>query len=234
MDGMLHFSDPEITISHLGLSHIEGVGHNYPADFRLLVSGWMFSDAVMVSAGCLRSEPEVCCTLAPFPDLLKYRMETLCKPMHPIQVIITNSGNIPLDRPLFHVPNLKVVVYTAVAQVESLIAKVQSSALESEVEIIGIKAGSPSDGLNLKDVLYDLKERGIDHLDVSAGGTVISSMLDYKLLDEIRQTTTGHIIGSSNSEGTPRPRMFPIGSRSYSAHDSPLVAWRGIRYRMLT
>jgi hypothetical protein len=50
IDGFLHLKDPQTEISHLGLAHVEGIGHNYPADFRLLNGGWMMSDAVMVSA----------------------------------------------------------------------------------------------------------------------------------------------------------------------------------------
>jgi hypothetical protein len=64
---------------------------------------------------------------------------------------------------------------------------------------------------------------------VSCGGQVIADLLYRGLLDETRLTLAGQVVGPLNSQGLPRPRLFPSGSRSYDPHNSPLIAWKGVK-----
>lgn len=237
LDGYLHFLDDDSQISDIGLERVPGIGHLYPADHRLLAASWTHADAVLVSAECVRSEPEILCTIT-YPDLKEYRIENLKKAHNPVQVILSQSGVFPINRPMFHVSGLDVWIFTSNHAKASLDAafdaeKAKTNSEWSTIRVISLEslAGyTPSESITT--MLLYLKQHGIDFLDVSSGGKVINSFINAGILDELRTTISGQICGPLNLKGAPRPRLFPTGqtSSSYSASSSPLVAWVGIRY----
>lgn len=173
---------------------------------------------------CLRNEPQNCCTLK-YLDLQEYRTKVLRKPENPMQVIVSRSGNIPFDRPLFQKHGLNILIYTC--KKHAVLESIKSQTLKANVSVIEIPEGE--DGLCF--ITEDLKtSKGVNFMDVSCGGSVISSLIDSKLLDEIRYTVCGQIAGPLNHVGLERPLFFPNKRASYLHTNSPLICWKGIRY----
>ncbi|KAJ3100081.1 hypothetical protein HDU97_002517 [Phlyctochytrium planicorne] len=87
--------------------------------------------------------------------------------------------------------------------------------------------------LDLRTIFHFLRTNlDVKHLDVSAGGSVIRSLIDLKLLDEMRFTQAGQIAGGYAADGSARPSLFHPRSfqvESYNSSETPLIAWKGIR-----
>ena len=102
LDGVLHFLEEGSHVNEIGLKHISP--ENQLADFRLLSSSWAFADAILLSGKTIREEldPGMGKGLA-FADLEAFRMEALKKKTKaPIQIILSRSSHVPLDKGLFH------------------------------------------------------------------------------------------------------------------------------------
>ncbi|GAX82928.1 hypothetical protein CEUSTIGMA_g10355.t1 [Chlamydomonas eustigma] len=70
----------------------------------------------------------------------------------------------------------------------------------------------------------------IRYLDVSAGGVVIGGMMRQKLIDEVRLTIAGQVIGPYAPDGSARPSLVTLNpSQSFSQDDSALIDFVGIR-----
>lgn len=230
-DGIQGFLEPESHVSQIGLKHIPEIAKFQKADFRLLNAGWAMADAVLLSGKTVREErnPGFGREIA-FPDLIAYRLDVLGKSSrNPIHVIVSQSGDFPLSGPLFHVRNQLVLVFTILEGKNAVLETLErQKPFYTEWSNICLEV---FDG-NLATLLSNLKTKyGIKYMDVSAGGSLIRSMIDGQLLDEIRVTQVGHIVGSQNSQGVPRPCLFPsLGTfASYSIIDAPIIKWVGIR-----
>jgi riboflavin biosynthesis pyrimidine reductase len=213
--------------SEIGLCHLDDVKEDHKADWRLLQSSWAFADAVLISGQILRTEVNADCSLK-YDDLIEYRKTVLKKDNdHPIQCVLSETGDFPLDRPVFHNNKLKVWILTLESSAVKLQARINEEIKNycewSDITIHGIDS-------NIVNILNFLKGNGINFLDISTGGRVIRTLIDKELLDELRMTTVGHIVGPLNSSGLRRPNLHPFDiAKSYSPSNSPLVKWIGIR-----
>ena len=82
--------------------------------------------------------------------------------------------------------------------------------------------------LDFKKAFYSLKyEYNIHYLDISCGGQIIDDLIYLGLLDESRMTLVGQIAGPQDCNGKQRPKLWQM--HSYDHHETPLVAWKGIR-----
>jgi riboflavin biosynthesis pyrimidine reductase len=151
------------------------------------------------------------------------RVNILKKPStQPLLVVISNTGDFPLDRPCFGHSDQAVLILTSPEGKRDLTQRLAKSAIIGQLQIEEFVGSA-------KDLVFLLKGRGINLLDVSSGGRMIRSFIDAEILDEIRMTKAGQLIGSFNSVGGKRPSLFPEEGKSYSPHNSPLVSWRAIR-----
>ncbi|KAI9207279.1 uncharacterized protein BJ171DRAFT_294636 [Polychytrium aggregatum] len=230
LDGCLHFLEDVNDVSDIALKNVPGnIGDNALADWRLLNSGWAFSDAVLLSGQILRDEKEVACSLK-FDDLVDLRLNRLGKKTpHPIQLVIT-GGNIDLGHSLFKQDVVRVVLLTT----ETGAATLESQrAQDPPVCHLTIKSFPHVGGkIDLTQVLRYLRiEMDIQFLDVSCGGSVSRQFVDLGVLDEVRMTIAGQVAGAFSSTGQLRPQLWPALSSgvSFNPSNSPLVAWRDIR-----
>jgi riboflavin biosynthesis pyrimidine reductase len=220
LDGVLSFKGQHLSISNLGFKHIPELCQYQQTDWRLLNAGWAYSDAILITGQILRDEENGEYKIE-FQDLLDFRAAQ-GKDKHPILCILSVGCEFPFTRPIFQQKGRKVIILTTKeGRLNFEKHKVSSDVLILEFEMVEGK-------IDLENVLKRLSDFGIDHLDVSAGGVVIKTLIDHCLLDEIRITFAGHIAGPFDCYGNKRPVLFPEG-KSYSPQNNPLVAWKKIR-----
>mmetsp|Transcript_20631 Transcript_20631/g.33976 ORF Transcript_20631/g.33976 Transcript_20631/m.33976 type:complete len:288 (+) Transcript_20631:71-934(+) len=225
LDGVIAFLEENSSPQQVALSHIRDSGG--AADWRLLNAGWAHADAVLGTGEILRSEPEVL-WIPRFEDLLTYRRDVLKKEKPPLNVVLTASGLINVMHPMLTVgkPCRTLIITTAKGkdEIEKARSKMPDPAL-FDAEIVCLSDG---DQVPFKDALHYLRTKeNVHFLDVTAGGKVISALVHDKLLDEVRLTIAGQLVGRSSSLGLERPSMFQ--GHSYGPNNSPLVNNIGIR-----
>jgi len=100
-------------------------------------------------------------------------------------------------------------------------------------EIVVLDPTSTAKFVDLKKLLYYLRHtHNVEFVDVTAGGKVIGEMAYYGLLDEIRLTMAGQVIGGFNPQGAERPRYFSLPKEltPFTPNNSPLMDFMGIRF----
>ncbi|KAI8911633.1 dihydrofolate reductase-like domain-containing protein [Gorgonomyces haynaldii] len=221
-DGVIAFQDQDTVIGDIGLASVPQVSEQYQADFRLLIGSWMFSDAIIVGSKSVIDEPQMPCTIL-FPDLQDYRVNVLKKDPNPTMVVLSRHL-LPIESPIFH-KDLRVLIYTTI-ELKPEMERLLETKHSSNVSLIAM----PDRDFDLAPLLRDLRSRGIQFLDVSVGGVLINEFLNLKLLDEMRNTMAGQIVGPLAENGQTRPSLFPSSRPSYSKHTAPLIAWHKMRY----
>jgi riboflavin biosynthesis pyrimidine reductase len=227
IDGILSFKEANSTVSNVGLKSLT---EDYIADYRLLNAGWAFADAILISGQNVRSEPLLELSIE-FDDLIDYRQRVLGKSFQPAVVIISPSGDLCWDRPLFHLPGRQILVYSSgqgYDRVKLSLRDAQPSG-NSWSAITILNLDQMEGERPLVKLMNNLTQKGIKFVDVSAGGKIISSLIELQLLSEIRYTMAGHIIGPLNSTYEQRPSLFPADRKSFLPEKTPLVIWKGIR-----
>jgi riboflavin biosynthesis pyrimidine reductase len=227
IDGMLHFLESSKNVGEIAMQHVKEADPHQEADWRLLNSSRAFADAVLLTGQILRDESDADCSVK-YADLIDYRLNVLKKKSaHPVQCILSESGDFPMDRPLFHQTGMKVWIFTS----EQGKMKLEEQKRHTGVPWSDISFFVVQTETAIPEMLEILQEAGMQYLDVSCGGRVIRKFLDLGLLDEIRMTMAGQIIGPFNSDGVTRPSLFPKSDsvKSYTPENAPLVAWKGLR-----
>jgi riboflavin biosynthesis pyrimidine reductase len=137
------------------------------------------ADAVLGGVGVAPSTGNHICSVW-HPELVRLRADRGL-PRHPVQVLVTNSGDVPFDRCLlFHEPSLQVIVVTR----SSLVTKVRAALREYPwVEVLG--AGEP---LDLRRALTQLRDRGIAVISAVGGRRVATTLLDAGLVTDLYVT----------------------------------------------
>jgi len=136
------------------------------------------ADAVLGGIGAAESGDRICSVWR--PELVKLRAERGL-PRHPVQVLVTNSCDVPFDRCLlFHEPSLQVIVVTRTSLVRAARARLRECPW---VEVIG--AGEP---LDLRAALTRLRDRGVAVVSAVGGRRVATSLLDAGLVTDLYVT----------------------------------------------
>jgi len=207
-------------------------------DFRLLNMGWTLADAVLITPETLKNEPDAGC-YPRYDDLVKYRQETMEKTHFPYQCILTNTGNVDPQHPIFSKTCVRCVILTS-EEGKANVEKIFAEAMEGQPEdaplrrpkIFVFRPAENGEGLDLNHVFETLRNiLKVKYLDVSTGGSVISQLLRLKLLDEVRMTTSGQICGPYNSNGVLRPKTFPANQKDdvFTVGTTPLIRNKGLR-----
>jgi len=136
------------------------------------------ADAVLGGIGPPTTGNQICSVW--HPELVRLRADRGL-PRHPVQVLVTNSGDVPFDSCLlFHEPSLQVIVVTR----SSLVTKVRAGLREYPwVEVLG--AGEP---LDLRRALTQLRDRGIAVISAVGGRRVATTLLDAGLVTDLYVT----------------------------------------------
>ncbi|MBI4720016.1 MAG: dihydrofolate reductase family protein, partial [Chitinivibrionia bacterium] len=108
----------------------------------------------------------------------------------PINVILSNTLDIPLSKPLFRQPGTEKLVFTTRAASPERIRRAERCA---SVVVFPSKTVSP------KRVVEYLGRRGVRRILVEGGGALNHSFIKARLVDEIYITVTPFVIGGSGA-----------------------------------
>ncbi|MFN8515265.1 MAG: dihydrofolate reductase family protein [Chloroflexia bacterium] len=190
-------------------------------DHRLMRSIRAAVDAVLNGGGTLRTEridPRV-------GQAWSARRATRGVPPEPMAILLTSSGDIPLDRRYFTYPNVpRLVICGAETPTE------RREALAAHAALLVAPTARP-------DVTWALRQlrttHGIRHLLVEGGPTVNGELIAAGLVDELCWTLAPKIIGSGESlplvAGPPLPAPARLSLLSAYLHEDEFF----LRYRFV-
>jgi len=157
-------------------------------------------DAIVAGTGTLRVERYG--ALAREPRFVDIRVAE-GRPPQPLAVVISRSGDVPFEIPLFAAPESRVVVYTPSE------ITVPDCAAQVTVHALGAGAGE------LSAVLRSLRqEHGVRSLLCEGGPILFSALLAEDLVDELFLTLAPTIVGGSElgmTSGEPLAELIPLG-----------------------
>ncbi|KAJ3410045.1 hypothetical protein CcCBS67573_g00284 [Chytriomyces confervae] len=243
-DGSVHGS----VESDVALKRHPQAGPFSLADYRLLNAGWIYADAVLSSGPCLRVDPFLR-HVPVFEDMLSYRKNVLGKSSNPIHIVLTSSATSfdYTNQTMFNAADLHVVVITTPADCDSAkeafilsrntksVSKLWSDETHAKaqgtVRFVALPLAKAAITVDLTVAMHWLRtELDVHCLEIDAGGSVVRRMIDFKLLDEVRLTQTGQLIGSHDETGSVRPSLFGSqGMDSYDSDHSVIFRTLGIR-----
>jgi len=163
----------------------------------------VFADAVVAGAETVRGSPdEERFTMSLYdPELIAFRTQVLHKPRHPLQVVITGSGNIATEKEyIFSLPEFKVVVFTTARGQATLSAHRFD---KENVRIVSM--GERIDFRTIPEILRN--EFVVERMLVIGGASVATQFIDAGVIDEM-------FITSANTLGHGNARTFYEGNQT--------------------
>jgi len=190
-------------------------------DKHLLYEGLSRVDADAVLAGAATAASADIVFSVWHPELVRLRTGNGCS-RHPAQLIVTESGNLPIDTALMYAePSLRVLVITGPAGAARLAPRLSG---RSWVEIID--AGQPVD---LRSALRALYARGMRVISAIGGRRTADALLRAGSVAEIYLTTSGRPGGEP---GTPFSSA-PIPPHRVLVEKRGLGEESGVRFQHL-
>ncbi len=104
-------------------------------------------------------------------------------PAEPLACVITRSGMVPVDIPLFQEPEAQIVVFSP--------AELDDLGFKAQVELVRVDPGE----LTLTTVMRRLREHGVGSLLCEGGPTLFGSMLEEHVVDELFLTIAPKLAG---------------------------------------
>jgi riboflavin biosynthesis pyrimidine reductase len=168
-------------------------------DKHLIYEGLSRVDAHAVIAGATTARGDEILFSVWHPELAKLRQE-LGHPRHPAQVVITSTGNLPIENGLmFNEPSLRVLIVTGSAGAAVLRGRVRQ---RSSVELVDV-----GPRIALKPAMQQLYARGLHVISCIGGRRTAAELLNDELVDDL-YLTTGRVRGGNPKtplyEGSPR------------------------------
>ena len=143
------------------------------------------ADAVLVGTGTVRAERYG--RLIPDPERRRRRAEAGRTP-EPLACLVTRSGELPLEDPLFSEPEARIVVFSPV--------EIDLSTCASQLQLVRVDRGM----LTFTTVLRRLRvDFGIGLLLCEGGPTVFGALLHERLVDELFLTLAPKLTGGGES-----------------------------------
>jgi 5-amino-6-(5-phosphoribosylamino)uracil reductase len=161
------------------------------------------ADAVLSGAGTARSRSLVLSVW--HPELVRLR-RSLGKPRHPMQIVVTASGDLPIeDGLMYQEPALRTTLIATSAAVRDLRERLRASPW---VELID--AGEP---LSMTRALRELRARGVATISAIGGRRTAQAMLEERTIADVYLTTSAIEAGTPNTpfySGPPLPLELVI------------------------
>jgi riboflavin-specific deaminase-like protein len=169
-------------------------------------------DAVMAGTGTLRTERYGRITRD--PERRERRVAAGLRP-EPIAGVISRSGAVPIDIPLFADPEAMVVVFTA--------GDLDTSACAAEVEVVRLDP----EQVTMTTALRHLRaEHGVRLLLCEGGPTVFGALLHEGLVDELFLTISPKLAGGGTgptiTSGPELPELLELDLRWALEHEGTL------------
>jgi len=140
-------------------------------------------DAVIVGAGTVRHDG--------YPILVRdaaVRRSRMARglPPHPVNVVMSRSLDVPLNRPFFRRPDTERIVFTRRAAPAARVRRVEKVA-----EVVAL----PGRTLSPTAVLGELYRRGMRNVLLEGGGELHFAFAKERVVDEVYVTITPRLIG---------------------------------------
>lgn len=162
------------------------------------------SDAVMTGAGTLRAEM----LNLSVPEELTRRRTALGRKPQPLAVLITHSGDLPLEENLIGASPDNLLILTSTETPEERLATLRSRA---SVEVSKLDQNSR---LDLSDALKTLKQRYSIHTLLVEGGPALNhALVENKLADELFLTLAPKLLGGTGPETLTILKGPPVPAR---------------------
>jgi riboflavin biosynthesis pyrimidine reductase len=168
------------------------------------------SDAVIVGAGTLRSVPDHLWT----PDYIYPQLKrpfqelraSLGKPEHPLNVVVTASGNLDLALPVFQSHHVQTLILTT----EEGGRRFQGRALPPSVEVVAVKAAGR---ICAREIIHSVSlSRPSEIILVEGGPHLLGDFLEEGRLDELFLTLAPQVAGRDG----PGERPGLVAGRTFS------------------
>lgn len=190
-----------------------------PADRELFHGLREQVDAIFAGTGTLRAERYGPTMRDPEG---RGRREQAGKRPAPLACVVTRSGNVPADIPLFTSPESQIVLFSAVP--------VDLGGCKAQVELVRLDPGE----LTLTTVLRRLRsDFGVASLLCEGGPTTFGALLQERLIDELFLTIAPKLVGGGASptisSGAELKEIEPMKVVWALEHDGALY----MRYRLL-
>ena len=163
----------------------------------------VFTDAVIAGAETVRGSPDQeRFTMSMYdPELIAFRTRVLQKPRHPLQVVITGSGNIAVEKEyIFSLPEFKVLVFTT-ARGQAVLSAHRFD--KENVRIVSM--GERIDFRTIPEILQN--EYAVERMLLIGGASVATQFIDAGVIDEM-------FITSANTLGHGNARTFYEGKQT--------------------
>ena len=161
----------------------KGSGIGTAADRRVMRTLRSKADAVMIGAGTLRAEK------------LSLGLDARDAGMSPLAVILSASGDVPLESNLVRYSHQRVLVLLADGA-----GHAADTRLGRHAEIRRVRT-TASGGVDLTSAIEVLKtEFGVDRLLVEGGPTLNHALISESLADELFVTLAPTLVGTSNAD----------------------------------
>jgi riboflavin-specific deaminase-like protein len=153
------------------------------------------ADAVLAGTGTLRTERYG--RLAPDPERRARRVRAGRDP-EPLACVVTRSGDVPTEIPLFSEPEARIVVFGP--------TQLELAPCEAQVKVLALDPGE----LTLTTVLRRLRrDLGIRSLLCEGGPTLFGGLLQERLVDEMFLTLAPKLVGGGTSPTPTSGRELP-------------------------
>ena len=157
-------------------------------------------DAVMAGTATMRTERYG--RMARDPERRRRRAERGLAP-EPLAVVVTRSGDVPLDIPLFAEPEARVVVFSP--------TELDTSGCAAEVQVVQLDPGELTMTTAYRRLTSDF---GVRMLLCEGGPTVFGALLHEDLVDELFLTVSPRLAGGGSealiTSGPPLPELLPL------------------------
>ena len=155
------------------------------------------ADAVVVGAGTLRSVPKHLWTAAHIYPALAASYESLRtalgKPEPPLNVVVTASGELDLDRPVFQSGKVPTLVATTTHGAQRLLGR----ALPPSVQIADLHSSAPLSARAILQVVSDVRPTQI--ILVEGGPRLMGDFFAEQCLDELFLTLAPQVAGRDDA-----------------------------------
>ncbi|MCQ4120574.1 pyrimidine reductase family protein [Rhodococcus tibetensis] len=164
-------------------------------DHQLLRALRTYADVVLVGAGTIRAERYGPAMLT--EEQSRYRLERWGLAAPPPIAVVTRTGNIPLDTPLFTGDVRPIVVTTQRTATE------RGAALEEVADVV--VAGK--DTVDLPALITAFGDRGFRRILCEGGPTLLDDLVTHDLVDEMCLTLAPKLAGPQPQRATAGPTL---------------------------
>lgn len=169
------------------------------ADFERVDQLRAESDAIMVGASTVRRDGPRLMVRGAERRLLRIAAG---KPVSPVKVTVTASGDLPPDSPFFAEGDVEKLVYCSADNLSGIRER-----LGGVATVIGLGAR-----VRMADLVADLGERGVMRLMVEGGGNLHTQFLVDELADELQLAIAPFFVGEPRA-----PRFVETGTFPWTA-----------------